>query len=70
MKVFGNWDDLVEKCEAQDEELKRRRTPDGRSWFNAITDNLGFYGRLERRKKIESVREGGFPSRSADSCHG
>ena len=56
MKVFGNWDDLVEKCRAQDEELKRRLVagPDSESWYDVISANLGFYGRLAKGRKPPS----------------
>jgi hypothetical protein len=53
MKVPGNWNDLVEKCRAQDEELRRRLVagPDSESWYDVISANLGFYDRLAKGRK-------------------
>ena len=55
MKVWGNWDDLVEKCRKQDEELKRRGGE--RSWYDIISENLGFYT-AKRRDVISESPDG------------
>jgi hypothetical protein len=45
MIVPGNYEDLIEKCAKQDEELKLRYHL-GMSWYDIITDNInGYYNR-------------------------
>ena len=59
MKVWGNWDDLVEKCKAQDEQLKKCLTsgePCAPSWYDIISENLGFYDRLAKKNETKPPR--------------
>jgi hypothetical protein len=58
MKVFGNWDDLVEKCRKQDEMLKRTYAAIGskghrklKSWYDIISESMdeGLLEEVQRR---------------------
>jgi len=62
--VPANWNDLVKKCAAQDEALKRRYTDDGRRYYDIISENLDGYAgipSLTRRWTEVYTQEAGKP---------
>jgi hypothetical protein len=47
----------IEKIKQQDEYLKRRRTPTGKSWFDVITDTINDASGAEQTHELTEIED-------------